>query len=303
MLRLRASSAPSPTEVPARVEPRRPMAPMAQSRLSSRLVLPERYGPHSATTRCAPLPGLPLRMVPVFRSVMTTSSFSAGKREAPRDVGQAPASVTVAYELSAVTRTQEMNPRRLDRSEALCPEMLSLRSEGVNAGWGKKKFAVPEPRIRLRGEGFRAPPSGRPATLSLAWRFRRKILRQSVQGMLGHQASPVREGAQFSDPDLGGLERVESIFAPNRAAHDHQSQKRGLQIEGGNPQAERRRIVFIHAHSSLQGVTMDASSLRSHLILRKERRERLEGLGMRSLTCPSSPCGRTWRSPASLRRP
>ena len=34
-------------------------------------------GPHSATTRCAPLPGLPFRIVPVFRSVMTTSSFFA----------------------------------------------------------------------------------------------------------------------------------------------------------------------------------------------------------------------------------
>src|SRR6185369_1800032 len=45
--------------------------------LSSRDVLPERYGPHSATTRCAPLPGLPPVMVSVLMSFMTTSSLSA----------------------------------------------------------------------------------------------------------------------------------------------------------------------------------------------------------------------------------
>src|SRR5215472_14319781 len=44
--------------------------------LSSRLVLPERYGPHSATTRCAPLPGLPPGMVSDLMSFMTTSSLS-----------------------------------------------------------------------------------------------------------------------------------------------------------------------------------------------------------------------------------
>src|SRR5687768_14916508 len=43
--------------------------------LSSRLVLPERYGPHSATTRCAPLPGLPPVMVSDLMSFMTTSSL------------------------------------------------------------------------------------------------------------------------------------------------------------------------------------------------------------------------------------
>src|SRR6185503_1602688 len=43
--------------------------------LSSRDVLPERYGPHSATTRCAPLPGLPPVMVSDLMSFMTTSSF------------------------------------------------------------------------------------------------------------------------------------------------------------------------------------------------------------------------------------
>src|SRR5947209_2233514 len=43
--------------------------------LSRRLVLPERYGPHSATTRCAPLPGLPPVMVSVLMSFMTTSSL------------------------------------------------------------------------------------------------------------------------------------------------------------------------------------------------------------------------------------
>src|SRR4029453_727024 len=42
--------------------------------LSSREVLPERYGPHSATTRCAPLPGLPPVMVSDLMSAMTTSS-------------------------------------------------------------------------------------------------------------------------------------------------------------------------------------------------------------------------------------
>src|SRR5215211_5547461 len=42
--------------------------------LSSRLVLPDRYGPHSATTRCAPLPGLPPVIVSDLMSAMTTSS-------------------------------------------------------------------------------------------------------------------------------------------------------------------------------------------------------------------------------------
>src|SRR4029450_2571159 len=47
--------------------------------LSSREVLPERYGPHSATTRCAPLPGLPPVMVSDLMSAMTTSSFLRGR--------------------------------------------------------------------------------------------------------------------------------------------------------------------------------------------------------------------------------
>src|SRR5881394_3145559 len=46
--------------------------------LSRRLVLPERYGPHSATTRCAPLPGLPPVMVSDLMSAMTTSSCWRG---------------------------------------------------------------------------------------------------------------------------------------------------------------------------------------------------------------------------------
>src|SRR5262247_3883428 len=70
MPRLRASGAPSPMEVPARVDPRRPMAPVAKRMLSRRLVLPERYGPHSATTRCAPLPGLPPGIVSDLMSFM-----------------------------------------------------------------------------------------------------------------------------------------------------------------------------------------------------------------------------------------
>src|SRR5260221_3690180 len=45
--------------------------------LSSSDVLPERYGPHSATTRCAPLPGLPPVMFSLLMSFMTTSSRSA----------------------------------------------------------------------------------------------------------------------------------------------------------------------------------------------------------------------------------
>src|SRR5215213_7000607 len=46
--------------------------------LSSREVLPDRYGPHSATTRCAPLPGLPPVMVSDLMSAMTTSSCWRG---------------------------------------------------------------------------------------------------------------------------------------------------------------------------------------------------------------------------------
>src|SRR4030095_2491814 len=46
--------------------------------LSSREVLPERYGPHSATTRCAPLPGLPPVMVSDLMSAMPPSSCWRG---------------------------------------------------------------------------------------------------------------------------------------------------------------------------------------------------------------------------------
>src|SRR5260370_37654461 len=55
--------------------------------LSSRLVLPERYGPHSATTRCAPLPGLPPVIGSDLISFMTMSSLPRvrGRLKAPDD--------------------------------------------------------------------------------------------------------------------------------------------------------------------------------------------------------------------------
>src|SRR5262249_46694592 len=88
MPRLRASGAPSPIEVPARVEPRRPMAPVAKRMLSSRLVLPERYGPHSATTRCAPLPGLPRGMVSDLMSSMDNVLPFAARAPPPEGSGR-----------------------------------------------------------------------------------------------------------------------------------------------------------------------------------------------------------------------
>src|SRR3954471_12778493 len=53
MLRARASGVWSPTELPSRTLPRRLVVPLANSSASSRVVLPERYGPTRATTRGA----------------------------------------------------------------------------------------------------------------------------------------------------------------------------------------------------------------------------------------------------------
>src|SRR5260370_40874602 len=97
--------------------------------LSSKLVLPERYGPHNATTRCAPLPGLPPVMVSDLMSFMTTSSFCA---------------VICARKLRTVVATD------LGRSEA-----LSWKS--FHPGWGES--------IHRRGRIFYG--SGKRATGSL----------------------------------------------------------------------------------------------------------------------------------------
>src|SRR2546428_2521614 len=51
--RARASAAWSPTELPSRTLPCRLVVPLANSMASSRLVLPDRYGPTSATQRGA----------------------------------------------------------------------------------------------------------------------------------------------------------------------------------------------------------------------------------------------------------
>src|SRR5256885_2554227 len=51
--RARASAAWSPTELPSRTLPCRPTVPLANSIASSRLVLPDRYGPTRATQRGA----------------------------------------------------------------------------------------------------------------------------------------------------------------------------------------------------------------------------------------------------------
>src|SRR5467141_4033128 len=84
--------------------------------LSSRLVLPERYGPHSATTRCAPLPGLPPVMVSDLISFMTTSSLPRlrGRLKAP-DGGR-----------------YGSRPER-----SLVIEIVSSRPEGVNPQAGE----------------------------------------------------------------------------------------------------------------------------------------------------------------------
>src|SRR5882757_6238266 len=81
--------------------------------LSSSEVLPERYGPHSATTRCAPLPGLPPGIVSVLMSFMTTSS--------------------VLRRSCAEKLRTLIAPELYGRSEALLSiEMLSLRATRVN---------------------------------------------------------------------------------------------------------------------------------------------------------------------------
>src|SRR6266446_8237130 len=53
MLRARASAAWSPTELPSRTLPRRLVVPLANNSASSNVVLPDRYGPTSATQRGA----------------------------------------------------------------------------------------------------------------------------------------------------------------------------------------------------------------------------------------------------------
>src|SRR5262250_3326305 len=64
------------------------MAPVAKRMLSSRLVLPERYGPHSATTRCAPLPGLPPGMVSDLMSFMDNVLPFAARVPPPESSGR-----------------------------------------------------------------------------------------------------------------------------------------------------------------------------------------------------------------------
>src|SRR5260221_12893380 len=87
--------------------------------LSRRLVLPERYGPHSATTRCAPLPGLPPVMVSDLMSFMTTSSLPrVGLRLKAPDGGR--------------------YGSRPERSLVL--EIVSPWSGGVNAPAGEDSF-------------------------------------------------------------------------------------------------------------------------------------------------------------------
>src|SRR5579872_6752758 len=123
--------------------------------LSSREVLPERYGPHSATTRCAPLPGLPPVMVSVFMSAMTTPSFCASDlrtkapeaspgRTRPGIAGRriAPASVDGRYQLSAVTRTQDARPASPRSERNLVVEMLPPRPERVNETLGEDSCRV-----------------------------------------------------------------------------------------------------------------------------------------------------------------
>src|SRR5260370_14572157 len=93
--------------------------------LSRRLVWPERYGPHSATTRCAPLPGLPPVMLSDLMSFMTTSSLPrVGLRLKAPDDGR--------------------YGSRPERSLVL--EIVSPRPRGVNPQPGGKCARPPPPR-------------------------------------------------------------------------------------------------------------------------------------------------------------
>src|SRR6266850_2672340 len=94
--------------------------------LSSREVLPERYGPHSATTRCAPLPGLPPVMVSDLISFMTVSSLPRvrGRLKAPDD------------------GRYGSRPER-----SLVVEIVSLRPGGVNPQSGEECCRPPKDAV------------------------------------------------------------------------------------------------------------------------------------------------------------
>src|SRR5882724_3515151 len=108
--------------------------------LSSRLVLPERYGPHSATTRCAPLPGLPPVMVSDLMSFMTTSSLPRSRLRLKAPDGGRYGS-------------------RPERS--LVPEIVSPWPGGVNAPAGE---------VFLQARGYYK----RPSALGLSLNMRRR---------------------------------------------------------------------------------------------------------------------------------
>src|SRR5262245_11378142 len=106
--------------------------------LSSRLVLPERYGPHSATTRCAPLPGLPPGMVSDFMSAMTTSSF---------------------LRVRSRTKTPDEGRYRTRPERSLVLEMLSPRGGGVNVAAGEDSFECALQRRRQTELSRQAGPT------------------------------------------------------------------------------------------------------------------------------------------------
>src|SRR5581483_2578816 len=225
MLRLRASGEPSPTDVPARVEPRRPMAPVAKRMLSSRDVLPERYGPHSATTRCAPLPGLPPVMVSVFGLAMTTSSFFAS--HVRRSPGR-----------RRSHRTQAAGANSLSR------EMLSPCIGRVNAAAGERIVSAETEPARASGRRRQELVDG------VDPRFAGIVVRQTV--LLAHalpafEAGEFVERAQDRGPlrvlqrrEFDGIDFLES--RPEQAAH-HVDATRNL---GRLVEADRNHPPYRH---------------------------------------------------------
>src|SRR6266404_4298798 len=133
--------------------------------LSSRLVLPERYGPHNATTRCAPLPALPpVMMVSVFilLSMVKTSLSRAPRVKAPVGVsgrdgpfmkgpaGRPQRPRVVATLLSATMRT---------RGSPAAPRSERCLSLG-------NRFTLPRGSQSVGGENRQRPWPVRPAPRS-----------------------------------------------------------------------------------------------------------------------------------------
>src|SRR4029450_753189 len=107
--------------------------------LSSREVLPGRYAPHSPTTRCAPLPGLPPVMVSDLMSAMTTSSCWRGLLRT-----KAPDVVATELGRSEVLSWKSFHPGVGESMRGRGKILLLVRCERVrkNATWANPRRAL-----------------------------------------------------------------------------------------------------------------------------------------------------------------